>query len=278
MIGVRAGVVLGLFFLFTLPLMPVQLLLVALGASAARKFPHWYHKQVCRLLGVRIRLDGVIATGRPVLLIANHVSWLDIPVMSAVAPLSFIAKREVAGWPFVGWLAKLQRSVFVDRDRRTAVAEQAAEIAERLEAGEIVVLFAEGTTGDGFRVLPFKSSLLGAALPTRLRPHRSDIAVQTLAISYPRLAGLPTGRENMPLIAWYGDMDVPGHAWGVLKAGPVDSVVTIGPPLDYERIGNRKAVARYAEGEVKAAMRRALRPPRPSTEGPPVLDASGVSG
>jgi 1-acyl-sn-glycerol-3-phosphate acyltransferase len=278
MIGLRAGVVLGLFFLLTLPLMPVQLLLVAAGARSARTFPHWYHKQVCRLLGIRVRVDGTIAPGRPALLIANHVSWLDIPVMSAVAPLSFIAKREVASWPFVGWLAKLQRSVFVDRDRRSAVADQAAEIADRLEAGEIIVLFAEGTTGDGFRVLPFKSSLLGAALPTRLRPHRPDIAVQTLAIAYPRLAGLPIGRENMPRIAWYGDMDVPGHAWGVLKAGPVDAVITIGPPLDYERIGNRKAVARHAEGEVKGAMRAALRPLRQPADAQPALDARGVSG
>jgi 1-acyl-sn-glycerol-3-phosphate acyltransferase len=202
MVSLRAGFVLALFFLLTMPLMPFQLLLVRTRSRYARTFPHWYHKQVCRLLGVRIKLDGVLAPGRPVLLIANHVSWLDIPVLSAVAPLSFIAKQEVAAWPFVGWLAKLQRSVFIDRGRRAAVAEQASEIAQRLEQGETIVLFAEGTTGDGFRVLPFKSSLLGAALPTRLRPHRPDIAVQTLAIAYPRLCGLPIGRENMPLIAW----------------------------------------------------------------------------
>ena len=277
MIGLRAGVVLGLFFLLTFPLMPVQLLLIASGSRWARTFPHWFHKQVCRLLGVRIRLEGAIAPGRPVLLVANHVSWLDIPVLSAVAPLSFIAKQEVAKWPFVGWLARLQRSVFVDRDRRAAVADQATVIAERLEAGETIVLFAEGTTGDGFRVLPFKSSLLGAALPTRLRPHRPDIAVQTLSIAYPRLAGLPMGRENMPLVAWYGDMDVPGHAWGLLKAGVVDAVVTIGPPLDYERIGNRKAVARHAEVEVRAAMRSALRPVREHKAPPPALDAMETS-
>jgi 1-acyl-sn-glycerol-3-phosphate acyltransferase len=102
--------------------------------------------------------------------------------------------------------------------------------------------------------------------------------VQTLAIAYPRLAGLPIGRENMPRIAWYGDMDVPGHAWGVLKAGPVDAVITIGPPLDYERIGNRKAVARHAEGEVKGAMRAALRPLRQPADAQPALDARGVSG
>lgn len=275
MISLRAGVVLALFFLLTLPLMPLQLLLVRTGTRYARTFPHWYHRQVCRLLGVRIRREGEIARGRPVLLIANHVSWLDIPVLSAIAPLSFIAKQEVAGWPFVGWLAKLQRSVFVNRNSRAAVGDQAIEIAERLENGETIVLFAEGTTGDGFRVLPFKSSLLGAALPSRLKPHRPDVVVQTLAICYPRLCGLPTGRENMPLIAWYGDMDVPGHAWNVLKAGPVDVSVTIGPALDYEQIGNRKLVAQYAETEVKAAVRRAFRRTPKAT---PALDGIEASG
>ncbi|MFO1170517.1 MAG: lysophospholipid acyltransferase family protein [Hyphomicrobiaceae bacterium] len=276
MIGLRAGTVLAVFFALTVPLMPVQLLLVRTGSRYARTFPHWYHKQVCRLLGIRIKLSGSLAPGQPVLLIANHVSWLDIPVLSAVAPLSFIAKQEVAGWPFVGWLAKLQRSVFVNRNSRATVADQAIEIAERLEKGETIVLFAEGTTGDGLRVLPFKSSLLGAALPSRLRQHRTDIAVQSLAICYPRLCGLPIGRDTMPLIAWYGDMDVPGHAWGVLKAGPVDVTVAIGPPLPHDEIGNRKAVARHAEAEVKAAVRQALRPARLEGKSP-ALDGIAAS-
>jgi len=276
MIGLRAGTVLALFFALTFPLMPLQLLLVKTGSRYARTFPHWYHKQVCRLLGIRIRISGSITPGQPVLLIANHVSWLDIPVLSAVAPLSFIAKQEVAGWPFVGWLAKLQRSVFVDRNSRATVADQAIEIAERLEKGETIVLFAEGTTGDGLRVLPFKSSLLGAALPSRFRQHRTDIAVQSLAICYPRLCGLPLGRDTMPVIAWYGDMDVPGHAWGVLKAGPVDVTVTIGAPLPHDEIGNRKAVARHAEAEVKAAVRQALRPERVDPK-VPALDGTAAS-
>lgn len=276
MIGLRAGTVLAVFFALTVPLMPVQLLLVRTGSRYARTFPHWYHKQVCRLLGIRIKLSGSLAPGQPVLLIANHVSWLDIPVLSAVAPLSFIAKQEVAGWPFVGWLAKLQRSVFVNRNSRADVADQAIEIGERLEKGETIVLFAEGTTGDGLRVLPFKSSLLGAALPSRVRPHRTDIAVQSLAICYPRLCGLPIGRDTMPIIAWYGDMDVPGHAWGVLKAGPVDVTVAIGPPLPHDEIGNRKAVARHAEAEVKAAVRQALRPARLEGKSP-ALDGIAAS-
>ena len=127
------------------------------------------------------------------LLISNHISWLDIIVISTLAPLHFIAKREVADWPFFGWLAKLQRSLFVDRERRTAVKDVAHEIAERLKAGERMVLFAEGTSSDGNQILPFKSALIGAAaLAAEEEGEGAD--VQTLTLAYTRFHGLPMGR------------------------------------------------------------------------------------
>ena len=113
------------FFALTLPLMPVQAVLVAAWPGGARRLPHWYHRRVCRLLGVRVSVEGELAQGRPVLLIANHSSWLDIPVISAAAPVSFVAKKEVASWPFVSSLAKLQRTVFVDQkgERRSGILQ-----------------------------------------------------------------------------------------------------------------------------------------------------------
>ena len=164
--SLRAFLVLGAFFAFTFPLMPVQLLLLRTGSRHARTFPHWYHRQVCRLIGVRLHIDGSVARERGVLLISNHVSWLDITVLSAVAPVSFVAKQEVASWPFVSWLAKLQRSVFVDRTRRAEVTDKANEILRRLESGDHVVLFAEGTSSDGNGVVPFKTPLFAAVKPT----------------------------------------------------------------------------------------------------------------
>ena len=90
----RAGAILGAFFVLTVPLMPVQAALLRTSARRARTFPHWYHRQVGRLLGMRIVVDGEVARDRPVLLIANHTTWLDIPVLSALAPVSFVAKKE----------------------------------------------------------------------------------------------------------------------------------------------------------------------------------------
>ncbi len=260
--AVRAAAILTAFLALTLPLMPVQALLLATRSRAARRFPHWYHRRVCRLLGIRLRINGRLGSDRAVLLVSNHTSWLDILVISAVAPVSFVAKKEVASWPFVAWLARLQRSVFVDRKRKAVVGATAGEIADRLAAGDTVVLFAEGTSSDGNRVLPFKSSLFAAARASRsvaTAATESLAYVQSLAIVYTHLHGVPLGRADRPLIGWYGDMEMAGHAWQLLKAGPLDVSISIGPPLPLEQFADRKALARYSEGDVRSSVVQLLR-------------------
>ncbi len=117
--SVRAAVLLAVFLAVTLPLMLVQYVLIQLGLKQAKTLPHAYHKLVCRIFGIRVHIKGQVVTDKPVLFVSNHISWLDIPALSAVAPLCFVAKAEVGTWPFVSLLAKLQRTVFVDRTRRT---------------------------------------------------------------------------------------------------------------------------------------------------------------
>src|SRR6266540_5483934 len=116
----RAALVLATFVALTLPGLPLQQMLIWTSTRGARRFPHIYHRAVTRILGIRLRISGTPVTDRGCLIAVNHVSWLDIPVLSALTPLSFIAKREVASWPFFGTLARLQRSVFIDRERRQA--------------------------------------------------------------------------------------------------------------------------------------------------------------
>jgi 1-acyl-sn-glycerol-3-phosphate acyltransferase len=252
--------VIAAFAALTLPLMPVQGLLLRVSRRHARTFPHWYHRRVCRLLGVRLHVEGEVAQGRPVLLIANHTSWLDIPVLSALAPLSFVAKKEVGTWPFISGLARLQRTVFVDRTRRTAVGETKNEIIERLKEGDAIVLFAEGTSSDGNRVLPFKTSLFAAAKPSRRNDGSEPAAfVQTVAVVYTHVHGLPLARAERTLVGWYGDMDMASHAWQLLKVGPLDVSIRIGPPVPLEEFEDRKALARHSEAEVREAVVRILR-------------------
>ncbi|MGA8690715.1 MAG: lysophospholipid acyltransferase family protein [Methyloceanibacter sp.] len=259
--GLRAWLVLSAFFALTFPLMPLQLLLLWTGSRHARTFPHWYHRQVCKLVGIRLHIDGSVARERGVLLISNHVSWLDIMVLSAVAPVSFVAKQEVASWPFVSWLAKLQRSVFVDRTRRTEVTDKANEILERLEAGDHIVLFAEGTSSDGNGVVPFKTPLFAAAKPTQARAAGGDICAQTLALTYTKLHGIALCRRGRPVVAWYGDMNLASHAWRLLGLGPLDAFIRIGPPVPLDDFADRKALARYAEAKVRKDVAELLRGP-----------------
>jgi 1-acyl-sn-glycerol-3-phosphate acyltransferase len=244
----RAAVILAVFLIVTLILIPVQWLGVRLRLPYRRSFPHAYHRFVARLFGIRIQVAGTPVRGMGVLLLANHTGWLDIVIFSAVMPLSFVAKTEVASWPFFGTLARLQRTVFVDRTRRSETGATRDAIRERLRAGDTLVLFPEGTSGDGNAVLPFKSALLGVA-------GGEDATVQPVSTAYTGIHGIPMGRENRPLFAWYGDMELVPHLWEALKAGPLDVVVEFHPPL---ALADRKELAKTAENLVRQGQIRAL--------------------
>ena len=255
--AVRASAILTGFFALTVPLMPVQAVLVRLSPKAARRFPHWYHRQVCRVMGIKLTIEGEVVRDTPVLLVCNHTSWLDIPVLSAVAPLSFVAKKEVGGWPFVSSLARLQRTVFVDRNRRQSAGDAADEISQRLRNGDTIVLFAEGTSSDGNRVLPLKTSLFGAVKGEG--PADSHVVVQTAAIIYTHLHGIPLLRADRPRVGWYGDMEMQSHAWGVLKAGPLEVTIRIGSPVPLDSFTGRKDLALTSERAVRKAVLGVLR-------------------
>jgi lyso-ornithine lipid O-acyltransferase len=244
----RAAVILAVFLTVTLILIPVQWLGVSLRLPYRRGFPHTYHRFVARLFGIRIQVMGTPVRGRGVLLLANHTGWLDIVIFSAVMPLSFVAKAEVASWPFFGTLARLQRTVFVDRTRRSETGATRDAIRERLRVGDTLVLFPEGTSGDGNAVLPFKSALLGAA-------GGEDVTVQPVSTAYTGIHGIPMGRENRPLFAWYGDMELVPHLWEALEAGPLDVVVQFHPPLEAM---DRKELARTAWDTVRKGQAAAL--------------------
>jgi lyso-ornithine lipid O-acyltransferase len=244
----RASIILFFFGILTVPAMLVQTLIIFTRLPIRRHVPVFYHRLMCRLLGLRVHISGTPAKG-PVLLVSNHISWLDIPILGSLAPLSFVAKKEVSTWPFIGLMARMQSTLFVDRTRRTTVVQTANNIVKRLDRGERIVLFAEGTSGDGNQVLPFKSSLFSAIEPNEKNGEGHQI--QTVAIVYTHVHGLPMNRQQRPIIAWYGDMDMLPHAWGVLKGGPLDVHVRLGEPLPVGPIGDRKKLAAHAYEHVR---------------------------
>ena len=260
---------LTLFALFTLPLMPIQLLLVLLRLPAGRWLPVYVHRFYCWLLGLKVETHGVPADRRPILFISNHSSWLDIVALSSVVPVSFIAKHEVAGWPFFGWLAKLQRTVFVERKLARTVAHR-DEIQARLAAGDNLVLFPEGTSNDGNRVLPFKTAFFAVAE----RAPIGSLTVQPISIAYTRLDGIPMGRRLRHLFAWYGDMDLAPHLWKVLGCGKGTVEIRFHPPAPLAELANRKALAAYCFDQVRTGVIESLTgrplqpvPPRPVPAG-----------
>ena len=265
---------LAVYLAWTVPLMPVQAIGLMLRCSWVARFPQFYHRRCCRILGVRVRMIGQPTGARPVLFAANHVSYLDITVLGSLLPASFIAKTEVAGWPLFGWLAKLQRSVFVDR-RARSTATQRDSIAGRLAAKDALILFPEGTSGDGNRVLPFKSALFSAA-------DNPSVTVQPVSVAYARLDGMPLGRVLRPLFAWYGSMAMAPHLWTMLGLGTVEVVVEFHRPTTLAECGSRKLLAQYcrervAEGVASALSGRRAPPRDAALEEPPLSAAAAAA-
>jgi lyso-ornithine lipid O-acyltransferase len=265
---------LALYLVWTLCLMPVQGAGLALRRPWSHTLPAFYHRWCCRILGFQVRTVGAPTTARPVLFAANHVSYTDIAVLGSLIVGSFIAKAEVAGWPFFGWLAKLQRTVFVDRRVRSAPFQRDA-MTERLVAGDALILFPEGTSGDGNRVLPFKSALFSAA---QTMPPIGPIAVQPVSIAYTRLDGMPLGRLLRPFFAWYGTAELAPHLWNMLGLGTVEVVVEFHPPTCLADFESRKALSGYCHARISGGLAAANSGrPQPVPE-PPPAGASTIAG
>ena len=257
--NVRAGAKLAAFVLGALLLIPIQWVGLKLNLPYAKKLPIRFHKYLCAIIGIKVVVRGTPFEGA-CLLASNHNSYLDIPVLGSVKPrLSFVAKKEVAAWPFFGTLARLQQTVFVDRERRTKAVHTANEIHQRIAGGDTLVLFPEGTSSDGNRVLPFKSALMVVAqMAAGGGANAKPVIVQPLSVTYTKLCGMPMGRQFRPYFAWYGDMDLGPHLWEAFTLGPFDVVVEFHEPVTLDHHGDRKKLAAYCEARSAEGVSRAL--------------------
>lgn len=243
----------------TLLLAPLQMLFLWRDMPQRRRLPRLFHRIACRMIGLKVHVHGRIDPRRPLLLVANHVSWKDILALGSVADVVFVAKAEVRGWPVFGLLARLQKTIFVEREQKRSAGLQASEIGSRLAAGEIVVLFPEGTTSDGNRLLEVKSSLFGAAASAVPQSPTGIVHVQPVAIAYTRVHGMPMGRYHRPIAAWPGDIALLPHLMGVLREGALDVDLVFGDTIDYARDTNRKLVSRQIETALRAMLVARLR-------------------
>lgn len=271
MASIRAVAVLTVLLPATLAAVGVQMIALRVGIPNPDAVPARWHRLVLRLLGIRVSLHGAADVRRPLLIASNHISWTDIPVLGAIMPLGFVAKADMAGWPVFGLLARLQRTVFVERDRARTSAIQAGALGERLATGDVMVLFAEGTTSDGNFVAPFKSTLFAAAQAALDAQHddRGDgdphVTIQPVAVAYTRLHGMPMGRFHRRHASWIGDAELIPHLFALIREGGIDVEVHFGEPVRFEPGDDRKRVARTMEAEIRALMVQALRRPGPTT-------------
>jgi len=245
MCSVIAALKLVVFVSFTPPMMLAQWLLVNADIGKKTWVPQLYNKMLSALLGLKITVEGT--PPRSGLIVANHVSWKDIPALNAVLPLSLIAKREVGSWPLFGALARLQGTIFINRDNKRSIIASLEEIKTRLNYGSTLVLFPEATTHTGKSIKPFKSSFVAAA-------ERTGTPVIPVTLIYQRQHGLPLTLRQRPTVAWYGEGDLAPHLWQVLKAGPLALKIVFHPPLHPADFANRKALTKAAERTIRICM------------------------
>jgi 1-acyl-sn-glycerol-3-phosphate acyltransferase len=252
---------------WTLPAMLVQTVCLVLPGHAKVGFARLYWATFARLIGIKVRVIGTTArreAGRPVVYVSNHSSWIDVPVVGGVLDGRFVAKGDVATWPVIRTIARLGRTVFVSRTRASTGKERDAMRAV-LRAGDNLILFPEGTSSDGSRVLPFRTSFFALAEAKAGEDPAELPLIQPVSVVYDRLGGLPAGRASRPVFAWYGDMDIASHFLRLTQHIGLRATVLLHTPLDPACFADRKALSQavwqiVADG---ASTLRQNRPARP---------------
>jgi len=235
-------------------LLPPALVARLVDRKVANGMPRLWHKVVSRSLGVSSTLVGTAASGS-VLYVVNHLSWLDIPVIGSHLSGSFVAKSEVADMGVVGFFADMQDTIYVERERRSRSAVQSNAIQERLASGDNIILFPEGTSNDGVRILPFKSALFSS-----LEGARADaIRIQPVTIAYTQLNGLPLTRNRLIEIAWLGDTELGSHALDFMRLGRIDARIMCHEPVRLADFADRKALARHCQAVISTGYRQLTR-------------------
>ena len=235
-------------------LVPLFLGLRPFAPEASTRLPRLYHSILSRGFGVEVELLGTAASGS-VLYVANHLSWMDIPVLGSRLHAAFVAKSEVSAMPFVRNLANMAGTIYVERERRSRSAEQVNAISARLAEGRNLILFPEGTSNDGVRLLPFKTTLF-AGLHGSLA---DKVRVQPVSIAYTELNAMPATRNRQLEIAWIGDMELAPHALDFARMGRVRAQILCHPPVRPADFPDRKALARHCQQQVEAGYRQLTR-------------------
>ena len=244
--GLALLIVLICGVLATALLRPLEARLHGLYRPWTQHITQWVCRAAFVILGIRHRIEGE-RMDHPGAVVANHASWLDIFTLNAAKRIYFVSKSEVAGWPGIGLLARITGTVFINRDRREARAQQAV-FEDRLLAGHKLLFFPEGTSTDGMRVLAFKSTLFQAFMTDTLRER---LWIQPVTVVY----SAPPTSDEPRFYGWWGDMDLGPHLLQVLAQRPQGAVKMIyHDPVRVADYPDRKSLAADLEARVRSGM------------------------
>ena len=211
--GIIACLKLALFMFWCVITIPAQLIILLFTkGSAAYVLPQLWHKAVCWTFRISVEVEGTPERDNQVIFVSNHLSYLDIPVIASMLPVSFVAKKEVASWPLFGLLAKLQQTYFIDRSI-SALRKEEGQLKHRLNDGKSLIIFPEGTSSDGQSVLPFKSSLFGIVLDAKNPPDIQPFTIELAMVNNHEVSS----QEDRDLYTWHGDMTLAPHLWHFAK-------------------------------------------------------------
>jgi lyso-ornithine lipid O-acyltransferase len=246
-LGVMVPLARGVSLALTLAVMAMALAPVYWLHLRVRPGAYWgsrlFSTAVLRSLGVRVSLSGNSPLPGRALLIANHVSWLDILALMSVVDTSFLAKREVESWPFVGFMARLHRTIFVDRARRASVGGVNARIVERLRSGQRVLVFPEGTTTAGDGVAPFHRAHFAVVQTLAQSEPRIDTVVHPVALSY-------SGAHA----AWTGDQSLLSHLLELLRSDDLACRIAFLEPDPVSADLDSRAMAKRVRQRIEQAV------------------------
>lgn len=250
---VLAAMRLIVFLIFTVSIVAVisVCLLLRIETAVLRRF---YYRTMAKVLGMRLIVRGQPSDAKPMLYVCNHISYLDIVAVGAVVKGEFIARGDMADWPFFGLMAKAGRTVFIDR-RRSSTGAAKDQIQNRMNQGGALIMFPESTSGDGNHILPFKSALFTVA---ETAVAGKQVMVQPISIAYTRINGLPMGVGWRSFLAWYGDMTLGPHLWQALKLDTMTVEIDFHDPVTAADLGGRKALSAHCHKVTRRGFSLAL--------------------
>jgi 1-acyl-sn-glycerol-3-phosphate acyltransferase len=243
---------------FALLVAPLQFFARRRGWRICEEIQKIFCRTMNRVIGIEVIAHGALPGAPPRFIAGNHVSWTDILAIASLYPVTFLAKSEVARWPVLGAFARLQGTIFIDRARRAAIPAANAALARELKAGRDVVVFAEGTSTDGSKLLNYKASHFAMLQAAAEGEPALEISATPIAFVYAPRGGAP--REGFD-VGWHGDMSFLPHLWSLLERGGARCHVLFGAPLRPEHFSDRKTLAKAAEEETRALMTLAFSKP-----------------